>query len=103
MTHKDTTMLERCTRAAFDGFGEQLLWAEPVEGNPAKCTVGHVTIDLNVIVRSVLQVLKTPSEGMVRAASLAFLECAEDRSRKDGFERPMLIAAIDYVLNEGEG
>ena len=95
-THKDTAMLEQLARtleprawAALD-FGDTLAFKNRRTSSLRKA-------------RAILNELKHPSEGMVRAASLAFLEWEEDRSRKDGFERPMLTAAIDFVLNEGEG
>ena len=96
-THKDTTMLGRLTEIVCERRINDAYERCPIVRDAMPCRCAEDTA------RAMLEVLKHPSEGMVKAASLAFLEWEEDRSRKDGFERPMLIAAIDYVLNEGEG
>ena len=92
MTHKDTTMLERLARVA-----QPYLWAaiDRSRFTPEGCeTVRKESIDR---VRAILNELKHPSEGMIAAMHRDFMSLYST-SLASSFT-----AAMDFVLNEGEG
>jgi len=86
-THKDTTMLEKLTEvicekrmdAAYEGC------VNPCASLPCLCAQN--------IARAILNELKQPSPGMIAAA----MRCADVDFASE------FVAAIDFVLNEGEG
>lgn len=90
MTHKDTTMLGRCARAACHAAG--------INPSPEQIKVA------SVFTRAILNELKHPSEGMREAMKRHYLNGSHnpyaDISVSLGSS---FTAAIDFVLNEGEG
>jgi len=80
MTHRDTTMLEKCVRAIADD-------------------VGPTRQDCERVVRAILNELKQVDEGMVEAARAAAPIGWSDKPDVED----IFTAMIDHVLSEGEG
>jgi len=95
MTHKDTTMLEQLARTL-----EPRAWAALNSGDTfaSKCR----RISSLRKARAILNELKTPTEGMVKAARKKYFAPTHVNGL-DGVIADIITGALDHVLNEGEG